>query len=499
MASSAGSSAFDLLVIGGGSGGLACARRSAQYGKLVDIIEPKRLGGTCVNVGCVPKKVMYNAASLAESMNDLLDYGFSLDVKGFDWSIMKSKRDEYVRRLNANYESFLKKDEVQYIRGTAKFVDAHTLDVNGEVLTSPHIVIATGTRPATPSFTGGDLCIDSDGVFELSKLPKRVAIIGAGYIAVEFAGVFRGLGSEVTMLVRGGSLLRHFDSFVTTALEEEMRADGVNILIHTHVNAIHRTGRVTASSCAPADPSDQKMPTSEKAAHAVSAALKASAQHYDQQLTVEVSEEKTPGTCRLLSSFDIVLFAGGRTPNTDIGLDKAGVKLQPDGFIAVDEMQNTNVDGVYALGDVAGHDLLTPVAIAAGRKLAARLFYNQSDSKMDHEFIPTVVFSHPAPIGTVGLTEEAAAKRYGTSRIKIYNTRFTNMYYALTSRKSQTRMKLVCVLPEERVVGLHIYGMSADEMLQGFAVAVKMGATKAQLDSCCAIHPTAAEELVTMR
>jgi len=232
---------------------------------------------------------------------------------------------------------------------------------------------------------------------------------------------------------------------------------------------------------------------------APSAALKASAQRYDQQLTLEISDKSNSGTCRLLSSFDVVLFAGGRTPNTDIGLDKAGVNLNPEGFVAVDEFQNTNVDGVYALGDVAGHDLLTPVAIAAGRKLAARLFHNQPDSKMDHEFIPTVVFSHPAPIGTVGLTEEAAVERYGRDRIKTYTTRFTNMYYALTSRKSQTRMKLVCLLPEERVVGLHIYGMSADEMLQGFAVAIKMGATKAQLDSCCAIHPTAAEELVTMR
>ncbi|XP_058659600.1 glutathione reductase, mitochondrial isoform X2 [Ammospiza caudacuta] len=377
--------AYELLVLGGGSGGLAGARRAAELGARVALVEPQRLGGTCVNVGCVPKKVMWNTAVHAEFVHDHADYGFETAGVKFNWRTIKEKRDAYVRRLNDIYENNVKKAHINIIRGYGKFTadPEPTIEVNGKKYTAPHILIATGGRPAVPSdseIPGASLGMTSDGFFDLEELPRRSVVVGAGYIAVEMVGILSTLGSKSSLLIRH---------------------------------------------------------------------------------------------------------------------DK-GVRMDTKGHVVVDEYQNTTRRGIYAVGDVCGRALLTPVAIAAGRKLAHRLFEGRQDSRLDYENIPTVVFSHP-PIGTVGLTEEEAMAIHGKDKVKIYNTSFTPLYHAVTQRKVKCVMKLVCTGKEEKVVGLHMQGLGCDEMLQGFAVAIKMGATKADLDNTVAIHPTSAEELVTLR
>uniref|UniRef100_A0AAY4DV51 Glutathione reductase, mitochondrial n=1 Tax=Denticeps clupeoides TaxID=299321 RepID=A0AAY4DV51_9TELE len=376
---------FDFLVVGGGSGGLAGARRAAELGASAAVVESHRLGGTCVNVGCVPKKVMWNAAVHAEYLHDHSDYGFEGASGQFSWQLLKRKRDAYVSRLNQTYQNNLDKAKIQTIRGHATFVAGPepTVEVGGKKYTAPHILVATGGRPSVLTdleVPGANLGITSDGFFQLESLPKRSVIVGAGYIAVEMAGILSTLGSRTSIILRQG----------------------------------------------------------------------------------------------------------------------VGVELDEKGHIVVDEFQNTTRKGIYAVGDVCGKALLTPVAIAAGRKLAHRLFEGKPDSRLDYSCIPTVVFSHP-PIGTVGYTEEEATKKWGKDNLKIYKTSFSPMYHALTTRKTQCIMKLVCAGAEEKVVGLHMQGVGCDEMLQGFAVAIKMGATKADFDRTVAIHPTSSEELVTLR
>lgn len=445
---------YDYLVIGGGSGGLASARRAAKHGAKVAIVEGAPLGGTCVNVGCVPKKVMWNTAHIAEMLHDAPDYGFSLERGGFDWASVKKKRDAYVQRLNDIYARNLKLDEIQHVEGWARFVEPGVVDVGGRKLAGEHVLIATGGRPRIPSLPGAEHGITSDGFFELAEQPNRVSVVGAGYIAVELAGIFSALGSQVTLLLRNEVFLRSFDAMLREALMEEMQAAGVNIVTCVHADSLHREsdGSVCFHSA--------DGPVGEPA--------------------------------------DQLIWAVGREPNTrDLGLEEAGVLLDDGANVIVDEFQNTNVRGHYAVGDVTGKYQLTPVAIAAGRRLADRVFGGESEARLEYENIPSVVFSHP-PIGTVGLTEDEARETYG-DEVKVYSTRFGNMYHALTERKSKTAMKLVCVGPREKVVGIHVIGMGADEMIQGFAVAVRMGATKADLDRTVAIHPTAAEELVTMR
>lgn len=444
---------FDYLVIGGGSGGVATARRAAEYGARVALIEGGRLGGTCVNVGCVPKKVMWNAASIAHALRDAEGYGFTLPPCEFDWATLKTRRDDYIARLNDIYANMLEKAGVTLVRGFARFVDAHTVDVDGQHLSAPHVVIATGGEPQVPDLPGADLGITSDEFFALEERPARVVVVGGGYIAVELAGTFRGLGSEVTMLVRGEQLLRPFDPLVRDELNERMREDGVRILTRTEARRIVRSD--------------------------------------DGSLAVELSD----GQDSLRA--DCLLWATGRRANTSgLDLDRIGVATRADGTIPVDAFQDTSVAGVHALGDVTGEPELTPVAIAAGRKLAARLFNDEPESRLDYRLIPTVVFSHP-PVATVGLTEKQARECH--EAVKVYETRFTSMYYAVTEHKRKTAMKLVCAGAEEVVVGCHIIGEGADEMLQGFAVAIKMGATKADFDATVAIHPTSSEELVTLR
>jgi glutathione reductase (NADPH) len=446
-------SVFDLISVGGGSGGLACAQRAAEHGAKAAVIEPQRLGGTCVNVGCVPKKVMWNAAAVASSLRDAGDYGFDVKAAANDWALLKTKRDAYVLRLNGIYERNLAAKGVAYVRGAARFIDAHTVEVNGERLSARHMVIATGGKACVPPLPGAELGITSDGFFELATRPQRVAVIGSGYIACELAGAFHDLGSETHVFIRKDHLLTHFDVMLGKSLMREVRAQGMSV--HEHV---------------------------------VPAALR----EESAKITLVAQDGRTfPG-------FDSVLWAIGRESNVaGLDLEKAGVKLDDSSFVITDPLQNTNVAGVYAIGDVTGRAALTPVAIAAGRRLSDRLFGGNSERHLEYSMIPTVVFTHP-PIGTVGASEAEARAQFGDS-VKVYVAEFTPMYYALTTRKSHTDMKLVCAGAEQRIVGCHIIGAGADEMLQGFAVAIRMGATKKDFDDTVAIHPTSAEELVTMR
>lgn len=445
---------YDLLAIGGGSGGLSAAERAAMYGKKSAVIEQGQLGGTCVNIGCVPKKVMWFAAGIAHAIRDAEGYGFDVAQKGFDWGKLVEGREAYINGINTWYHTYLSDSDIDEIQGQARFVDAHTLEVNGERYTADHIVISPGGKPLVPDIPGAEHGITSDGFFALTEQPKRVAVVGAGYIAVELAGLLNALGSEVCLMLRGDHFLRHFDAMLRETLMEDMVNDGVNIMPNISIEGIDKND--------------------------------------DGTLTLHC------GQGHEVSGFDAIIWAIGREPNTvDLNLEAAGVQMDKHGFIPTDEFQNTNVPGVYAVGDVIGKAQLTPVAIAAARRLGDRLFNNMVDRRLDYDDIPTVVFSHP-PIGTVGLSEGQAREIHGEA-VKVYQTRFTPMYHALTEHKSSTAMKLVCVGAHEKIVGIHLIGHGADEMLQGFAVAMKMGATKAQFDNTVAIHPTSSEELVTMR
>ncbi len=445
---------YDLIAIGGGSGGLSVVERAARYGARCALIEAARLGGTCVNVGCVPKKAMWHAAHLAHALDDAPGYGFRLDYFGFDWQKLKTARDRFVGGINEWYLGYLAEAGVTLIRGLARFLDTHTLMVGNERYRADHIVIATGGRPQVPNLPGAQFGITSDGFFELNACPARVAIVGSGYIAVELAGMLQALGAEVTLLIRKDQVLRSFDAMLREQLMARLREDGIHVMTRTQVRAVARLASGALSL------------------HCESA-------------------ESVPNV-------NAVLWAIGREPNTAaLELAAAGVTLNPDGSIPTDPYQNTNIPGIYAIGDVTERFHLTPVAIAAGRRLADRLFGGQPERRLPYENIPTVVFSHP-PIGTVGLTEEEARRQYGDAA-RIYQTRFRPMYHAFTTRQPPTVMKLVCVGPEEKIVGCHLIGQSADEILQGFAVAIRMGATKRDFDDTVAIHPTSAEELVTLR
>jgi len=445
---------YDLIAIGAGSGGLSVAERGALHGKCCAVIESGPLGGTCVNVGCVPKKVMWFGASLAHALDDAAGYGFTLHGHDFDWSRLKAARDGYVGGINDWYGNYLADSGIDLLRGTARLIDARTVEIEGAVYSADHVVIATGGEPMVPDLPGAEHGITSDGFFALETQPKRVAIAGSGYIAVELAGLLNGLGSEVTLLLRREQLLGAFDPMLRDTLLESMVDAGINILSSTQTHEVRR--------------------------------------HQDGTLNL------ITGKGQALGGFDSLIWAIGRRPrSTGLGLEAAAIDTDPRGFIPTDDFQNTNVPGVYALGDVTGRPALTPVAIAAGRRLADRLFGGQPERHLDYSLIPTVVFSHP-PIGTVGLTEEQARAEHGDA-VKIYQTRFTAMYHALAPHSVATAMKLVCIGAQEKVVGCHIIGPGADEMLQGFAVAMRMGATKRDFDDTIAIHPTSAEELVTMR
>ena len=446
-------SAYDCVVIGGGSGGIACAVRAASYGARCAVIESGPLGGTCVNVGCVPKKVMWYAASIAHTLEDASGYAFGIGETGFRWEALKEARDAYVRRLNGIYEKRLADSGIDYIRGRARFCGERRVRVDEQECRAGHVVIATGGFPTVPAVPGAELGITSDGFFLLERAPARVIVVGSGYIATELTGMLQALGSQVTLLVRRDRLLRHFDDMLGETLTEQMRADGVEVLARTRVLAVAR-GKGGG-------------------------------------LAVECDD----GTAR---DADTLLWAIGRTPATaGLGLSEAAVTVNEDGTIPTDAWQNTNAPGVYAIGDVTGRAALTPVAIAAGRRLADRVFGGMEGRRLSYDLVPSVVFAHP-PIGSVGLTEREARDAHGEA-LRVYRTRFTPMYHAFTPQRRPCEMKLLTAGREERVVGCHIVGLGADEMLQGFAVAIRMGATKTDFDDTVAIHPTGAEELVTMR
>ena len=443
---------FDIIAMGGGSGGLAVAQRAAEYGARAAVIEQGRLGGTCVNAGCVPKKVLWNAAHIVEGARDAAGYGISLPEAKVDWEDMRNRRDAYIVRLNGVYARNLEKRGVVHISGRATFQDAHTVVVGSNRYTADHIVVATGGQPLRPALPGQQLGLTSDEFFAMNSRPNRVAVIGSGYIAVEIAGVLNAFGSKVELVARGDTVLREFDTLVQSALMREMRSAGIEF----HLNTL------TASL-----------------------AQDAGGIHL------------TSADGSRLGGFDAVIWALGRQPSTaDLQLERAGLRTDAQGFLRTDAYQQTTVASIYAIGDVTGRSALTPVAIAAGRRLADRLFNGQIDRHLDYSGIPTVVFSHP-PVGTVGLTEAQA--RADHSHVEIKTTAFVPMYYALTERRQRCEMKLVLAGAEQRVVGCHIVGDGADEMLQGFAVAMRMGATLKDFQNTVAIHPTNAEELVTMR
>lgn len=446
---------YDLIAIGAGSGGLSVAERAARHGARCAVVEQARLGGTCVNLGCVPKKVMWFGAHVAHALHDAADYGFAVEPGRPDWAALKARRDAYVQGINDWYATYLADSSIDRIDGTARFTGSHSLEVAGVRYTADHVVIATGSRPFLLDVPGAELGITSDGFFDLDRCPSRVAIVGGGYIAVELAGVFSAMGCEVSLLLRTREdFLPGFDHMLRDTLMEILVADGVSIHANTSLARVERTPAGTLA------------------------------------LTT-TSGASTAG-------YDALVWAAGRIPNTEtLDLAAAGVALDARGFVATDEFQNTNVPGVYAIGDVTGRVPLTPVAVAAGRRLGDRLFGGQPERRLAYENIASVIFSHP-PIGTVGLTEEAARALHGDA-VKVYQTRFTPMYHAFTRRQPRTAMKLVTVGAQERIVGLHVIGLGADEMLQGFAVAVRMGATKRDFDETVAIHPTSAEEFVTMR
>ncbi len=444
---------YDLLVIGGGSGGLAHAQRAAEYGAQAAVIEYGPLGGTCVNVGCVPKKVMWYAAETRHHLDHAADYGFDVDAHGHDWGSLKARRDAYVTRLNVIYENNLDRRGVEHITGAARFVDPHTVAVGDERYRADRIVIATGGRPIVPDIPGAAYGIVSDDFFTLGERPQRVLIAGSGYIAVELGGVFNALGSDVTMVVRKDGVVRSFDAMLGEEVMQAMRDNGIRIDTRVIPAGVEKQG-------------DGLYMNSEDG--------------------------------RRFGPVDCVLWAVGREPNSDsLALDAADVETDGGGFIPVDKYQQTNVEHIFAIGDVTGAQALTPVAIAAGRRLADRIYGKMEGRHLDYRLIPTVIFSHP-PMGTVGVTEAQARAEHGDA-VKVYLSRFTPMYYALGDKKQATVMKLITAGDDERIVGCHVIGDGADEMMQGFAVAIRMGATKKDFDDTVAIHPTSAEEFVTMR
>lgn len=445
---------FDYIALGAGSGGIASINRAAMHGKKCAIIEAKALGGTCVNVGCVPKKVMWYAGQIADAVHYSDDYGFDLKAGKLNWAKLVESREAYISRIHASYDSGLAKNNVTVINGFGKFVGKNAIEVNGEIYTADHILIATGGRPTVPTIPGAEHGITSDGFFALTEQPKRVAVIGAGYIAVEIAGVLNALGSDTTLLVRKHKPLREFDDMMSDTLVEIMAAEGPTL----------------KTQCTP----------------------KEVVKNADGSLTLELESGEA-------ITVDTLIWAIGREPATDnINLEAAGLETNARGFIETDKFQNTTVENIYAVGDNTGRAQLTPVAVAAGRRLSERLFNGKTDLHLDYNLIPTVVFSHPT-IGTIGLTEKQATEQFGDDNVTVYTSQFTSMYTAVTQHRQPCRMKLICQGSNEKIVGMHCIGLGSDEMLQGFAVAVKMGATKADFDNTIAIHPTAAEEFVTMR
>ena len=446
---------YDYIVVGGGSGGIASANRAGMHGKKVLLIEAGAIGGTCVNVGCVPKKVMWQASSMMEMIQrDAESYGIHVDIKELNFKQLVQNREKYIEFLHGAYNRGLDSNHVERISAHATFVDEHTVTAGGETFTAPHILIATGGRPKKLGIPGEEYALDSNGFFALEEMPQRVVFVGAGYVAAELAGTLNGMGAKTHWAFRHERPLRGFDELLSEKVVEHYQNQGM----HIHPQSV---------------PAKIEKQTSGELV-----------------ITVENGQKITA---------DAIVFGTGRQPNTDcLGLENTKVALDEKGYIKVDKFQTTTQPGIYAVGDVIGKIDLTPVAIAAGRRLSERLFNGQTDLYLDYETIPTVIFTHP-PVATVGLTEKKAINKYGQENLKIYRSTFTPMYFALGEYRQKCDLKLICVGAEEKIIGLHGVGLGVDEMLQGFAVAVKMGATKKDFDNTVAIHPTGAEEFVTMR
>ena len=446
------SAGWDLVVLGAGSGGIAMAIRAARLGARVAVLEPGALGGTCVNVGCVPKKAMWLAAELAGAQALSREVGFELPPGRFDWEDFGARRTSYIANIHASYLRRFSELGVTLVCARGRLAAPDRVVAGEREFRARHVLVATGGRPRRPDIPGGELGIDSDGFFALRQAPRNVAVVGSGYVAVELAGVLRGLGVEVELFARGTRLLRSFDRELGEALGKAMQAQGVRLAFD----------RNPVSATRDAD---------------------------GYRLQFANGDASGP--------FDELVWATGRVPNTaDLGLEGAGVAVDAAGYVVTDQWQDTGVAGVHAVGDVTGRLALTPVAIAASRRLADRLFGGKADARLDYANVATVVFSHP-PLATVGLTEDEARREHGDA-VTVYRARFRPMLAALAQREEQTFMKLVCAGADERIVGIHLAGTAVDEIIQGFAVAVKLGARKADLDATVASPPTSAEELVLM-
>lgn len=443
---------FDLFVIGAGSGGVRAARFAASYGGRVAVAESRYLGGTCVNVGCVPKKFLVYGAHFSEDFQQAKSYGWSTGEPKFDWATLIANKDREIHRLNDVYRGLLSNSGVTLHEGHAKLVDPHRVEVNGQTYSAEHILIATGGWPQMPEFPGSDLAITSQDAFFLNKLPKRIVVVGGGYIAVEFASIFNGLGADVTQLYRGELFLRGFDDSVRVHLKDEMVKHGIDVRFNTDVERIDKNA--------------------------------------DGSFSVSLKDGNQLTT-------DCVFYATGRRPMLDnLGLENVDVKLTKDGFIHTNELYQTSEPSILALGDIIGGPQLTPLALAEGTALARRLFKPELYRPVDYLYIPTAVFSLPN-IGTVGLTEEDA-KKLG-HKVVVFESRFRPMKLSLTEDTERTLMKLVVDADTDRVLGCHMVGPDAGEIIQGLAIAMKAGATKQIFDETIGVHPTLAEEFVTMR
>jgi glutathione reductase (NADPH) len=441
---------YDLFTIGGGSGGVRASRMAAQFGARVALAEERYLGGTCVNVGCIPKKLFVYASEFSEDFKDSAGFGWTVGARNFNWQTLIANKDREIARLNGVYEKVLVDNGVRILRARATIADAHTVVVGSERLTARYILVATGGWPSTPSIPGGELAITSNEAFFLPQFPSRVILVGGGYIGVEFAGIFHGLGAKVTLVHRGELFLRGFDDDLRRMLATEMDKREIELRFNSQVKRI------------------EKLPRGIRATLIDGAALEA----------------------------DLIMFATGRTPNThDLGLERAGVKLDYEGAVVVDSYSCSSVTNIYAVGDCTDRMQLTPVAIAEGQAVAETLFHGNPQTP-DYENVPTAVFCQPH-IGTVGLTEAEARARYRA--VDVYKSRFRPLKHTLGGREENSFMKLVVDRETDRVLGCHMLGDDAGEIIQGLAIGLKCRATKAQFDATIGIHPTAAEEFVTMR
>ncbi|MGC6511726.1 MAG: glutathione-disulfide reductase [Parvibaculales bacterium] len=440
---------YDLFVIGAGSGGVRAARMSATHGAKVAMAEEYRVGGTCVIRGCVPKKLFVYASHYAEDFHEAEGFGWTVGETSFDWPTLVANKDAEIDRLNKIYIKNAEAAGVEIIQACAELLDRNTIAIDGRELTAKYILLAPGATPFIPDIPGAEYAISSNEAFHLEALPEQIIIVGGGYIAVEFAGIFNGLGVDVTLVYRGEEIMRGFDADIRTHLREEMVKKGITVLLNTDVIAITQ-------------------------------------QAGDYEVALSDGTTRSAGQ---------VMYATGRVPNVSgLGLDRVGVETHPNGAIKVDAYSQTSVDNIYAVGDVTDRAQLTPIAIREGAAFAETVF-NNAPQQVDHSIIPTAVFSQP-PIGTVGLTEEAAREQY---EVDVYRSVFRPMKHTLSGSEEKTLMKLLVDKASDKVLGLHIVGPDSGEMIQAFGIAVTMGATKADFDATVAVHPTAAEELVTMK